>query len=283
MIPSTALGTLSDLDSSGLFELILETSEIITYTPCISKVYEKFALALKKLVEFDRANITFIDETARTVTIHYHYGHELPDRRPGQTRPIAGTRAQRVLETGQTVIEEDIAAGHWQSAASDAALRSGLRSSIAVPLCSRGKIMGALSLRCRRAGAYGPREQAILEQLARLIAPSVECDRLVMQVKQAAPYDKGGTSAPQRDPPDITDKGNHKLHQTLFPDAVLSPREQCVLKHVARGSNNNEIAAALEVSANTVKTHVRHILRKLQVSNRVQAALVINGQSEAER
>jgi DNA-binding NarL/FixJ family response regulator len=55
--------------------------------------------------------------------------------------------------------------------------------------------------------------------------------------------------------------------------ADLSEREIEVLQLVAAGMSNADIAEALHVSISTVKTHVRHILEKLNVSDRVQAAL----------
>jgi two-component system nitrate/nitrite response regulator NarL len=53
----------------------------------------------------------------------------------------------------------------------------------------------------------------------------------------------------------------------------LSPREQEILSHIARGASNKEIARALDIAETTVKIHVQHILRKLNVSSRVQAAV----------
>jgi two-component system nitrate/nitrite response regulator NarL len=57
------------------------------------------------------------------------------------------------------------------------------------------------------------------------------------------------------------------------PDDVLSPREREILVHVARGMSNKEIARELDVAESTVKIHVQHILRKLALASRVQAAL----------
>lgn len=54
----------------------------------------------------------------------------------------------------------------------------------------------------------------------------------------------------------------------------LTPREADVLRLIARGLGNQEIAEKLFVSEATVKTHVAHIFDKLHVDNRVQAVVV---------
>jgi DNA-binding NarL/FixJ family response regulator len=51
----------------------------------------------------------------------------------------------------------------------------------------------------------------------------------------------------------------------------LSEREGEVLRELARGLTTTEIAALLDVSPNTVKTHLRQLFRKLEAHNRVQA------------
>ena len=53
----------------------------------------------------------------------------------------------------------------------------------------------------------------------------------------------------------------------------LSPREEEVLGEISRGASNKEIARALDIAETTVKIHVQHILRKLGLSSRVQAAV----------
>ena len=53
----------------------------------------------------------------------------------------------------------------------------------------------------------------------------------------------------------------------------LSPREMTVLKLITEGSANNAVAEKLEITNETVKQHVKHILRKLAVEDRTQAAI----------
>jgi DNA-binding CsgD family transcriptional regulator len=55
---------------------------------------------------------------------------------------------------------------------------------------------------------------------------------------------------------------------------ALTPREREILDLVAQGRANKEIAAALGISERTARTHVSHVLRKLGVSSRTQAALL---------
>ena len=64
---------------------------------------------------------------------------------------------------------------------------------------------------------------------------------------------------------------------------ALTPRECEVLRQLAHGLSNKELAAALEISYETVKEHVQHILRKLDAKDRTQAAVwaVKNGFTEA--
>jgi len=56
--------------------------------------------------------------------------------------------------------------------------------------------------------------------------------------------------------------------------AQLSPREQEILRAIARGASNKEIGRELGIAETTVKIHVQHVLRKLDVSSRVQAAVI---------
>jgi two-component system, NarL family, response regulator LiaR len=61
--------------------------------------------------------------------------------------------------------------------------------------------------------------------------------------------------------------------QSPQPTVALTEREMAVLRLLAQGSTNKEIAKHLQIVEDTVKVHVRHILAKLDVQSRTQAAL----------
>ena len=68
-----------------------------------------------------------------------------------------------------------------------------------------------------------------------------------------------------------TDVPRAELHPAVL--RALSPRERQVLHSLAQGHRNSEIAVQLGVSVGTVKTHLRHIFRKLMVADRTGAVL----------
>jgi two-component system nitrate/nitrite response regulator NarL len=114
---------------------------------------------------------------------------------------------------------------------------------------------------CLRAGASG------------YLLKNIDGDYLVDSIRRAA---RGESTMSAQ----MTSKLVRELHAVTQGSsggaarkAPLSPREQEILKLVATGSSNKEVARALGVAESTVKIHVQHILRKLGLSSRVQAAV----------
>jgi len=154
-----------------------EIAGIITSTLDIDQVYEKFALEMQKLVDYDRIAIHTIDQKAGTSTLKYLIGPARSSRSFGTTIPLGPSRTREALKTGlplrsdDTTIDPQFPSDHEYAS-------NGMRASIVIPLICKGCVIGALSLRSRRAGAYGPKEEVILERLASQIAPAIENSRL---------------------------------------------------------------------------------------------------------
>ncbi len=70
---------------------------------------------------------------------------------------------------------------------------------------------------------------------------------------------------------DHREGGGEQNHGELL--ATLTQREREILGHLSRGESNKAIARALDISYDTVKLHVRHILAKLNLTSRVEAAV----------
>lgn len=86
---------------------------------------------------------------------------------------------------------------------------------------------------------------------------------------------------PVFDPPQAADAGAGQSTVTAAsaarpdPLGVLSDREREIADAVARGLTNTEIADEMFLSITTVKTHVARIFTKLEVTNRVQVAIIV--------
>lgn len=115
---------------------------------------------------------------------------------------------------------------------------------------------------CLRAGAAG------------YLLKNIETEFLVDAIQRAA----RGESVMS---PQMTGKLVQELRhpkETAAPSAEgerekLSPREMEIILLLAKGASNKEVARALNVAESTVKIHVQNILKKLNLSSRVQAAV----------
>ena len=95
-----------------------------------------------------------------------------------------------------------------------------------------------------------------------------------MTSKLVAAYRGAASSKSLAEP---VDPAPHAMKPVASEETVwssLSPREVDILKGIARGASNKEIAREHGIAETTVKIHVQHVLRKLNVSSRVHAAVM---------
>lgn len=129
-------------------------------------------------------------------------------------------------------------------------------------------------LRALQAGAAGfllkhTRPELIIDAVRRGAAgEQVMSPEALRQLIEAVTPRPAAQDAPVPPPAPGADDARRRL-------ALLGAREREVALAVAEGRTNAEIAAGLHMSVPTVKSHVSHILTKLELNNRVQIALLV--------
>ena len=125
-----------------------------------------------------------------------------------------------------------------------------------------------------RAGAAGyvlkdASKRELLDSARRVLEGEPTLDHgLAMRLLRRVADDAGQGKGPTPEPADRRPKP-----PTEQPGHALSPREVAVLRLLAMGRTNREIAQSLLVSHSSVKTYVKRVMDKLRVSDRTQAAV----------
>jgi len=162
-----------------------EIAKIMSSTLDIDNIYERFALETKKLVDFDRATLIEVDRRKKSYTIRNTWGVDVPDLRIGTEIPLEGSSFGIALATEVWGIAEDLKL-QSRSVAHSHLVKAGLRSHMLAPLVSNDEVIGAISFMSTHPGAFGTREQSILERLASQITPAFENARLYEETERRA-------------------------------------------------------------------------------------------------
>ena len=167
----------SDRRLSDEMTLTDEVARIVTSDLEIEQVYQQFFQALRNVVDYDRGGLTLLDTGGET----YSFRHLVLDapsiRRAGDQVSQDDSYTGEVLSSGRSIvvgtIPEDSDFPNDQ-----ACLRIGVRSILVVPLVLDGSIAGTIAIASRQEGAYGSKEQALFERLAKQLAPTMAKARL---------------------------------------------------------------------------------------------------------
>ena len=135
------------------------------------------------MVECDRITVHEIDQDAGTYMLRYTSGTTFPARMAGVVRSLQSVRLGEIAATGKTLIINDLSADP-KFEADHEFIKAGLLSAIVAPLVSNGRLVGGLTIRSRRAGAYGPKDLKIVGRLADQIASAIENARLYEEARR---------------------------------------------------------------------------------------------------
>ncbi|WP_239614883.1 response regulator [Cohnella mopanensis] len=106
--------------------------------------------------------------------------------------------------------------------------------------------------------------------LLKNLNPSAWRDYLRAVALDEAPLNPELAMSILREFADRGNKGNFQAKEKEPEYGGLTPREKEILQEVARGNTNREVAISLGLSEHTVKNHLKNILQKLHLDNRVQ-------------
>jgi DNA-binding CsgD family transcriptional regulator len=209
-----------------------------------------FRLILERAVAtlgVDAADMLLVDEAGRSVSVTASTG--LRSGLGGETRERWPSEAGKEWVIAHNVAP--LSAIDWIGQSRRGVLaREGLKSYTAAPLMLRGRFAGALEVFSR--GILQPDEEwfAFLDAMATLAAIALDSATLHDTRRKAI-----ATKRPAGGP---------------LPE--LSDRELQILRLVAEGASNREVAEKLHLSQNTIKFHLRQLLEKADVANRTELA-----------
>jgi RNA polymerase sigma factor (sigma-70 family) len=192
---------------------------------------------IREEMQYDFFAIGLVDESG-WVTLNAAYGIPLELANRMRVEPGQGIVGW-VAEHGQPLLVPDVRAEPRYRA-----VIPQTRSELCVPLKTHKQVIGIINAESRYVGRFTPLDLELLTMIADISSGPLE--RLLRQ-----------------------DRAAQAEREKL---ARLTPREQEVLRRVAGGKSNKEIARELGISVKTVESHIGRLLAKLGVASRTEAA-----------
>lgn len=167
---------------------------------------------------------------------------------------------------------------------------SGCRGYVAAPITVQGKVIGMLHADRPEPDGVVTTEhleqlEAFAECLAVVFESAVQAAKAAQQRLEVenlcsdldAPLNRTGRTSLWSIPTAATELPlDYRRGQQSTP-VVLTAREREIMSHVATGATNSQIARCLVISEGTVKSHLKHIAKKLNTSSRAAAVAVYSG------
>lgn len=156
-------------------KIIAEIGRIIGSTLKIEEVYEKFALAARKLIPFDRVTINLNDFETRTIYQAYVYGMEVAGRGVGALLPLSDSVNEKMLGSRKGFLIHlralERTAKEYPNLV--APFKAGIRSILAIPLIARDQFIGGLSFQSKQKNDYSEQGFRLAESIGAQIAGAI--------------------------------------------------------------------------------------------------------------
>lgn len=158
-----------------LWASLVELSHVASIAENIDQLYDALSSTIHRFVPFDRLAIRLIDEVADTVTNVFVSGAEIPGWQPGVVYQLNSTITADLLMNCEPIILDGSSTGTIAKRRLELSSYSDMFPALlAVPLVSRGKVLGAIFLRSRTRGFFTKQHVEIIEAFTTHIAPAVE-------------------------------------------------------------------------------------------------------------
>lgn len=145
------------------------------------RIYRQFAGEIKRLMDYHRLCFHLADVEADLLTCVYRQGLGVRQRQPFESYRLSGNPCELAITEGQSYIIEDAPCFGTMMCAQVPGGQH-LRSALVVPINFGGKVIGAIVPQNKRPNAYGPLEQRLLEQAARLLGPRIANTELYSRI-----------------------------------------------------------------------------------------------------
>jgi PAS domain S-box-containing protein len=155
----------------------------------VEEIVQSAILRLQDLVPSDGVRVSLVDSETQELVVFSSAETLATSVSPGARIPIAalgsfGTSVVDSLRAGQNVIIEDLPAVPDLSPALEQLRDEGVRSLVATPLLRGGELVGVLSLRARKAGAFDGEGAAIAGEVANQLAIAIHQNQLRRQLEE---------------------------------------------------------------------------------------------------
>jgi len=167
--------------------IINRSSSILTSSLDIPRIYDSFIAELKKVIDVSWSAIALVEgENCYTLALSSEVGSAW---KVGERIPLKGMATELAITHQETIVEPDLTQEN-RFVTGKYHLKQGIRSVACLPLITKDKAIGSLTVASRHPNAYSQKHIMLLEQLASQIAMPVENSRLYAETEEKARIDE---------------------------------------------------------------------------------------------